>query len=284
MKGNFTKGGGKGGGGGGGKGKGKDGGTKGKGGGGKGDAKNGKGYSKGGKAGAGKSKGYVVYTVNADGSWSEAWPETTINEVATDDAWTFDESTTTWTNDDGWHNDVYDNNVDAMWLNPLSLSSSSSLSVDAVDVTTSSHYLGKESRVVNDLIVCTIGSKIYILVDSGASLSACPAGLLKGRQVQSKYLGQSFSTADGGKIEAEAGIESLLNVRSISVNGTVEQKGLGIRFEVCKVNKPILSVDELVSQGHEVLFKSVRPKITLRDGTILPLLRSNGSFYLVADQ
>jgi len=264
------KGKGAGGGGGGGKGKGGKGG-----GGGKSTVSYSKGNASKGKGKGGK-KGYVIYSVSPDGVWTEVQDESWQSNDASVDvgdsaAWHFDDGSTgqtTWTEE----------HIDAMWMNALNISS----------VVTESLYLGRESAGVNSsveqpLLMCSVGKKLYILVDSGASLSACPIGMLRGKSVPSRYQGQKFSTADGGLIDANKGLQALFSVRSIKA-GTAKPMSINFQFEECSVNKIILSVHEMVERGHVCILRAERPKIVLADGSVLPLMRSAGSFYLVADQ
>jgi len=136
----------------------------------------------------------------------------------------------------------------------------------------------------DDGLLCSLERKVselytYIdmLVDSGASISAAPAGCIAGVSSSSRYAGSLFRAANGTPIKPEASVAGLFECRA--QDGVSD---LGIHFEVCAVSKAILSVRELNRAGHSALFIPGRAHIKLSTGAILPLYEcpKSGGFYL----
>jgi len=133
----------------------------------------------------------------------------------------------------------------------------------------------------NHLMAISTGGQILILLDSGATLSACPPNTFVGRLSNSRYRGQVFGTAsDNASIEADKEMETVLQVRCI--RGNVFP--IKTTWQICSVSKPLLSVAELALNGHTAVFHAQFPRVELASGDILPLKRLGKSFFMVVDR
>ena len=127
-----------------------------------------------------------------------------------------------------------------------------------------------------DLMSFSHGETTLILVDTGASISASPGSVFQGRERISSFFGRSFGTAGVSSIPAEKELTTVLHASNHE--GGVNP--LSITFQICGVSRPILSVREINVSGHSATIELQYPRIVLKDGSILPLVRKCRSFFL----
>jgi len=109
-------------------------------------------------------------------------------------------------------------------------------------------------------------------VDSGAAITAGPEALAVKAPLQpSKFEGQAFSTANGESVLP-------LGVRQLAFQ-TYSGEFVSLKIEICNVDKFLLSVNDLVEQGHEAVF-SLRPRIILSNGRTIKMTRARRLFFL----
>jgi hypothetical protein len=109
-------------------------------------------------------------------------------------------------------------------------------------------------------------------VDSGAAITAGPEALAVKAPLQpSKFEGQAFSTANGESVLP-------LGVRQLAFQ-TYSGEFVSLKIEICNVDKFLLSVNDLVEQGHEAVF-SLRPRIILSNGRTINMTRARRLFFL----
>jgi hypothetical protein len=131
------------------------------------------------------------------------------------------------------------------------------------------------------LMAISTGGQILILLDSGATLSACPPNTFVGRLSDSRYRGQEFGTAaDHASIKADKEMDAILHVRCVRGN----LFSIKTNWQICDVSKPLLSVAELSLNGHTPIFHAQFPRVELASGDILPLRRIGKAFYMVVDR
>ena len=87
-----------------------------------------------------------------------------------------------------------------------------------------------------------------LLIDSGASISACPIEKATGFEKLPPEGPDHFKTANNGQVKNEGGVEIVAAFQ----NGD-EKK---IKFKVLGVKRMIAAVSKLVSNGHRVVFDS----------------------------
>jgi hypothetical protein len=138
-------------------------------------------------------------------------------------------------------------------------------------------------HIIDDhrLMAMTSSGQLLILLDSGATLSACPPNTFNGKLSASRYRGQEFGTAaDNASIKADQELDAILHVRDVRGN----LFSIETNWQVCNVSKPLLSVAELSLNGHTPIFHAQFPRVELASGDILPLRRIGKSFFMVIDR
>lgn len=109
-------------------------------------------------------------------------------------------------------------------------------------------------------------------VDSGAAATVGPESLaVKLPLMPSRFAGQSFTTANGEPILPMG----LRKVEFVTYGGIA----VNLKIEICSVDKFLLSVDDLVEQGHEAIF-SYRPRIVLKNKKEVAMRRERRLFFL----
>jgi hypothetical protein len=118
-----------------------------------------------------------------------------------------------------------------------------------------------------------------VMCDSGACLSACPRSFAvdEGLSLPTRFPNAEFLAANGSRIQAEN--SRLVNLVCKTTNKS--DLSMGIRFESCDVHKPILSVGEVTARKHVFVMSTPKARLVLHDGAEVPLLSSNGTFYLI---
>ena len=116
---------------------------------------------------------------------------------------------------------------------------------------------------------------IEVMVDSGASESVVPPGLLNAKIVQGQAAkeGVKYTAADGGEIDNLGEQET----------GAYTEEGyeVGLKMQVADVNKPLLSVAQLVERGNEVRFHKKGGEIVNgRTGSVVRLAKKRGVYIL----
>jgi hypothetical protein len=148
---------------------------------------------------------------------------------------------------------------------------------------TLNNFVLRALHLIDDhrLLAISTGGQILILLDSGATLSACPPNTFVGRLSDSRYRGQEFGTAaDNASIKADKEMDAILHVRCVRGN----MFSIQTNWQICNVAKPLLSVAELSLNGHTPIFHAQFPRVELASGDILPLRRIGKAFYLVVDR
>ena len=113
-----------------------------------------------------------------------------------------------------------------------------------------------------------------ILVDSGAVVHVAPESFCREAALRPGLPGLTLVAANGSSI-------GYVGRRAVVLNSSSSHGGrvpLNVVFEICKVNRPILSADKLVDKGFEVHFGQY-PYISYND-TYLPLVRVRGLYFL----
>lgn len=115
--------------------------------------------------------------------------------------------------------------------------------------------------------------QIPCAVDSGACAHVTPANLfaILGPPKSSKLLPKYYA-ADGSEIETlgECSVNAVLE------NGTE----LSTSFDVAKITRPLMSVHQMVRNGHQVVFGEKHSYLQLKGGTRVPL-RHEGRLYML---
>jgi hypothetical protein len=119
--------------------------------------------------------------------------------------------------------------------------------------------------------------KVWFMVDSGCGKSASPSSLAPNVEVRpsaASRRGTEFTTANGARIKAQG--EKSVKVELLS--------GLpcSLRFEICEISKPLLSVADLNDKKVGVWFGPDDAALYLADGSVQPLERHGGTFWLCA--
>jgi len=117
--------------------------------------------------------------------------------------------------------------------------------------------------------------RVWIMVDSGASRSAAPPTMAPSVPIQASEAstaGVKFKTASGQEIPAQGE----RRLRLADVNGNEFR----LRFEICDVRRPLLSVSALADCGHVSVFEKKGGYIRLRRGGKMKMIRRGGVYFL----
>ena len=103
--------------------------------------------------------------------------------------------------------------------------------------------------------------KIKVLVDSGAAENVLPPDLLPDYQVkegEAKKSNVKYTTADGNELSNLGELDVPFRTR--------EGYRCGIKFQICDVHRPLLSVTALTARGNKVHFYENGGTIKSQDG------------------
>jgi len=115
--------------------------------------------------------------------------------------------------------------------------------------------------------------KVTATVDSGSAAHALPSkSFEKVPATEGPKFGQKYLTANGDKIVNEG--EKVLKMR------TDAGMPIGVKWQMTKVVKPLLSVKKLNAGGSTVILEEKNPRIIDRNGYVTPL-RSQGGVFVV---
>jgi len=118
-------------------------------------------------------------------------------------------------------------------------------------------------------------TRVWIMVDSGCGASASPASVAPAVPIApspASRAGVQFSTASGQCIPAEGERKwaaTLAGGRQVS-----------LKFEICSIEKPLLSVADLNDKDVDVHFNRWGSRLIFSDGSIQPLVPYNRTFWL----
>lgn len=113
--------------------------------------------------------------------------------------------------------------------------------------------------------------KVTATVDSGSAEHALPSKSFdKVPTTKGPKFGRKYLTADGGKIANEG--EKVLKMQ------TATGMPIGVRWQMTKVVKPLLSVRKLSAGGNTVILEEKNPRIIDRNGYVTPLRCQGGVF------
>lgn len=115
-------------------------------------------------------------------------------------------------------------------------------------------------------------TRVDFIVDSGASDSAIPSGMLKDYALLPPRGYSSFSMADGREILNEGRREVQMAVQCGEV--------LTGSLTVTDVSKPLLSVGRMIEAGNEIVLNKVRPHIKFESGRSTRIFLRNGVYKL----
>jgi hypothetical protein len=113
--------------------------------------------------------------------------------------------------------------------------------------------------------------KVTATVDSGSAEHAMPSKSFdKVPAVKGPKYGRKYLTANGEKIANEG--EKVLKMQ------TATGMPIGVRWQMTKVVKPLLSVKKLSAGGNVVVLEEENPRIIDRNGYVTPLRCQGGVF------
>ena len=118
---------------------------------------------------------------------------------------------------------------------------------------------------------------VELAVDSGASETVIPTGLLRGVSLQpsdASRRGVTYQVANGQEIPA---------LGEKHVYGSTHSEGYGrsITAQVCNVRKPLMSVHKLVTAGHRVVFDEPGAYIENKTTKERIQLQESGGMYVL---
>ena len=118
---------------------------------------------------------------------------------------------------------------------------------------------------------------VELAVDSGASETVIPTGLLQGVSLQpsdASRRGVQYEVANGQRIA---------NLGEKTIQGYTHLEGFArsVTAQVCDVNKPLMSVHKLVKAGHKVVFDEPGAYIEHKTTGERIWLQENGGMYML---
>ena len=127
------------------------------------------------------------------------------------------------------------------------------------------------STEVNAVNQKLVWAQIPCAVDSGACAHVAPANIfaiLSGMEgLQPKYY-----AADGSPIQ---------NLGECAINAVLEDgTEFNTKFDVAKITRPLLSVHQMVQNGHQLIFGKNQSYLQLQGGKRIPL-RQEGKLYML---
>ena len=115
---------------------------------------------------------------------------------------------------------------------------------------------------------------VEMTIDSGAAATVVPRGAFDTQLVQTaRTRSEVFATASGQRMP-NYGEQ---RIRGVSTSGTL----LNITAQVTDVKKPLISVQEMVNKGNQVIFKTDGPIIrNCKSGLEIPMVERGGQYLI----
>ena len=115
------------------------------------------------------------------------------------------------------------------------------------------------------------GEDVFLIgVDSCAGETVAPPGWFQAEPSTTDGRGIFYRSATGERIPNMGEVVPTLS--------TVDDMTLSARFQLAKVNKPLMSVAKMTDQGHEVIFAKKNSRIITARGRTVPMVRVGNTF------